>query len=111
MFRTILLALIFAALALTLACVSPMNPKMQRLDRGMSSSEVKDILGKPDGYREKGDRTFLQYSNRVMNARFHDTADYFVVLEDDQVVEYGAATVRESGSSVGGMILIPAFPE
>lgn len=75
--------------------------KVTRLSPGMSQADVVGTLGRPDGFRTEGDYTVLKYTNRLISGWSWDRADYFVILKDDKVTEYGSGEVREK--SVGGI--------
>ena len=75
--------------------------KMTRLSPGMSQADVFGTLGRPDGFRTEGDFTVLKYTNRLISGWSYDRADYFVIIKDDKVTEYGPGEVREK--NVGGI--------
>lgn len=75
--------------------------KVARLSPKMSQTDVVGILGRPDGFRTEGDYTILKYTNRLISGWSWDRADYYVILKDDQVTEYGPGEVREK--NVGGI--------
>ena len=75
--------------------------KITRLSPGMSQADVVRNLGRPDGFRTEGDCTVLKYTNKLISGWSWDRADYFVILKDDQVTEYGSGEVREK--NVGGI--------
>jgi hypothetical protein len=75
--------------------------KITELSPGMSQSKVVHILGKPDGFRTEGDYSILKYTNKLISGWSWDRADYFVILKNDKVVEYGSGEVRER--NIGGI--------
>lgn len=75
--------------------------KVARLSPAMSQADVVGTLGRPDGFRTEGDYTILKYTNRLISGWSWDRADYFVILKDDKVTEYGSGEVREK--NVGGI--------
>lgn len=75
--------------------------KVTKLSPGMSQADVVGTLGRPDGFRTEGDYTILKYTNRLISGLSWDRADYFVILKDDKVTEYGSGEVREK--NVGGI--------
>ena len=75
--------------------------KVAKLSPGMSYSEVVRILGRPDGLRSEGDYKVIKYTNRLISNWSYDRADYFVILKDDHVTEYGSGEVRVK--NVGGI--------
>ena len=75
--------------------------KVARLSPGMSQADVVGTLGRSDGFRTEGGYTILKYTNRLISGWSWDRADYFVILRDDKVTEYGSGEVREK--NVGGI--------
>lgn len=87
---------------LTLAfsgCVT--GEKMTSIRPGMSQAEVEQVLGRPDGFTVRGEHHVLKYTNKLISGWSWDRADYFVILRDDKVIEYGSGDVRER--SVNGV--------
>lgn len=78
---------------------------MSDIKPGMSKEQVTKLLGSPDGYQRNGEYESLKYSNRLTTGWSWDRADYFVILQNDKVVEYGAGQVRSRGSNV--LFLVP----
>lgn len=72
------------------------------LEVGMSRSQVIDLLGKPDGVRNSDNSEVLQYTNRLISGWSYDRADYFVILRESAVVEYGTGEVRQAPVAQGG---------
>ena len=68
---------------------------------GMSSTEIKKVLGKPDGFRQDQDFMVYKYTNRLISGWSWDRADYSFIFRDDRLVEYGAGEVRTK--NVGGV--------
>ena len=75
--------------------------KVTRLSPGMSQADVVGTLGRPDGFKTESDYTILKYTNRLISGWSWDRADYFVILKDDKVTEYGSGEVREK--KIGGI--------
>ena len=75
--------------------------KVTRLSPGLSQADVVGTLGRPDGFKTEGDYTVLKYTNRLISGWSWDRADYFVILKDDKVTEYGSGEVREK--NIGGI--------
>ena len=75
--------------------------RVARLSPGISQADVVGTLGRPDGFRTEGDYTILKYTNRLISGWSWDRADYFVILKDNKVIEYGSGEVREK--NVGGI--------
>lgn len=95
--RTVMLAVVLCALVSGCAA----RDRMKRLSPGMSLAEVVRTLGRPDGFKtEEGGFTNLSWTNKLISGWSWDTADYYVILKDDQVTEYGAGEVRQK--QVGG---------
>jgi hypothetical protein len=52
------------------------------------------ILGHPDGFRQVGDVSYYQYSNRLASGWGWDKGDYEVAFRNGRVVSYGATGIR-----------------
>jgi hypothetical protein len=96
---------IAASVLLLAGCVT--GEKMARLDPGMTKNQVIETLGKPDGFESRGEYEALKYSNRLMSGFSWDRGDYFVILKEGKVVEYGVGTVREKTPNSNVLILVP----
>lgn len=79
-------------------CVT--GEKVSRINLGMSSEQVIDVLGKPDGYKEVNEYIVYRYTNRLISGWSWDRADYSFIFKQNKLVEYGAGEVRER--SIGG---------
>ena len=75
--------------------------KVTLLSPGQTQADVIGTLGRPDGFRTEGDYTIMKYTNRLISGWSWDRADYFVILKDNKVTEYGSGQVREK--NVGGI--------
>jgi len=75
--------------------------KVAQLSPGLSQVDVVGTLGRPDGFRTEDNYTILKYTNRLISGWSWDKADYFVILKNDKVTEYGSGKVREK--NVGGI--------
>lgn len=86
--------LLYIFLILIIAGCSRMSFLTLKLDEGMEREKVIKILGEPDGIRRKGEYEVLKYSNVRMFEMRKDKADYFVILKDDKVVQYGTGQIK-----------------
>lgn len=80
---------------------------MSRLRPGMTKEEVARVLGNPDGFQSRGKYESLKYSHRLATGWAWDRADYFVILKDNRVVEYGAGEVRVKDMNNDMLFLVP----
>jgi len=80
---------------------------MSRLRPGMPKQEVIQTLGSPDGYQARGEYEALKYSQRLVTGWAKDRADYFVILKDGKIVEYGTGEVRVKDSNSNILFLVP----
>lgn len=93
--------ILFLSVALLVGCASGVQ-KMRKLEPGMSTSEVDEIMGKRDSFRsaESNDDTYVlyQYTNQFCNAHvnLNEKCDFFVVFKNGKVVETGVKNVRSS---------------
>ena len=74
---------------------------MTNVSPGMSQTDVVGVLGRPDSFKAEGDYKVMKYTNRLISAWSWDRADFFVILKDDKVTQYGSGEVREK--NVGGV--------
>ncbi|WP_219909547.1 hypothetical protein [Chromobacterium haemolyticum] len=96
------LALVLVSAALV-GCAT--GEKMSSLRPGMTRTEVVSILGEPDGFKAEGDSAALKYSHRLASGWAWDRADYFVILKDGRVTEYGQGEVRVKQNNT--MVIVP----
>jgi hypothetical protein len=80
---------------------------MSRLRPGMSKDEVTNILGNPDGFQARSEYEAIKYSHRLVTGWAWDRADYFVILKDNKVVEYGTGEVRVKDVNSNVLFLVP----
>jgi outer membrane protein assembly factor BamE (lipoprotein component of BamABCDE complex) len=85
----VILAIVVAALT---ACTT--GEKMSQIQPGMTTGQVTAILGHPDGFRQVGDVSYYQYSNRLASGWGWDKGDYEVAFRNGRVVSYGATGIR-----------------
>jgi len=80
---------------------------MSSLRPGMTKEEVTRVLGSPDGFQSRGEYESLKYSNRLVTGWAWDRADYFVILRDNRVIEYGTGEVRVKDMNSNTLFLVP----
>lgn len=80
---------------------------MSSLRPGMTKEEVTRVLGNPDGFQSRGEYESLKYSHRLVTGWAWDRADYFVILKDNRVVEYGTGEVRVKDMNSNVLLLVP----
>jgi hypothetical protein len=92
---------------LTLLAGCTTGERMSDIQPGMTKDEVTSVLGRPDGYQSRGEFEALKYSHRLVSGWAWDRADYFVILNANKVVEYGAGEVRVKDTSSNVLFLVP----
>ena len=102
-FKALLAATI---LILTMASCATGEKVRAELRPGMSRTQVIEAIGNPDGVKTSSSSEVLQYTNRLMSGWSWDRADYFVVLKEGVVVEYGTGEVRQAPSTQGGFFFL-----
>lgn len=95
---------VFLGFMLVAACTT--GEKMGDIHEGMSQAEVTAQLGNPDGFQRMGGTVALRYTNKLISGWSWDRADYYVILKDDQTVEWGSGTVRQN-QITNTLILVP----
>ena len=73
----------------------------QSMAPGMSQDQVTQIMGKPDGFQQRGEYVTYKYTNVLISGWGHDRTDYSFIFKNDKLVEYGTGEVRER--NVGGI--------
>jgi hypothetical protein len=92
------LTILLISILLT-SCASGVQ-KMRKLNPGMTTTEVDEIMGPRDSFRtveNNGDEyTLYQYTNQFCNAHvdMRDKCDFFVILKNGKLVETGVRDVR-----------------
>jgi hypothetical protein len=82
-----------------------MGKRMTKVNEGMTKQEVIKTLGKPDGFQRSGEYEALKYSNRLMSGWSWDRADYYAILKNERLIEYGAGEIRQNSANV--LVLVP----
>lgn len=101
-------AMVGVAVVLLAGCAT--GEKIGRIEPGMSRAQVNSIMGAPDGYQQQSGYEVLKYSNRMMSGWSWDRSDYYVLLQNDKVTEYGNGTVREKTPNSGVLVVVPVRP-
>lgn len=92
--------LIFILSFILVGCVA--GEKITRLDPGMTQDDVVRIMGKPDGFKKRGEYSIYKYTNRLISGWSWDRTDYsFIFDKNGKLIEYGSGEVREK--NVGGI--------
>jgi len=99
------LFLLLLLLVFILGCAT--GELMSQLQPGMPKEEVTNILGNPDGYQNRGEYEALKYSHRLVTGWSWDRADYFVILKDGKVVEYGPGEIRVKDVNSNVLFIVP----
>lgn len=86
------LAILCLGCSLFLGCVT--GEKITRISTGMTTGEVRAILGNPNGVRMVEGHEVYIYSNRLISGWSYDRTDFNVIFETGRVVEYGPGEVR-----------------
>ena len=69
--------------------------KALRLRKGMSEYRATKIMGKPDWVQKRGEYVVLRYEDRRMEYYpSYAKADYYVVVKDGAVVDFGMGEIR-----------------
>jgi outer membrane protein assembly factor BamE (lipoprotein component of BamABCDE complex) len=96
-----------ALLLLVLGCTT--GEMMPSLHEGMSRSQVEEKLGRPDGFMRSSDQVAYQYVNKLTSGWSYDRADYYVIFEDDRLVQWGAGEVRPAQDTTFGTFVVIPF--
>jgi hypothetical protein len=81
---------------------------IQDIHKGLSRSQVITFMGNPDSSQRSGEYVAFQYANRPINNSPADRADYYVILLEGFVIDYGYGYVRQGDTTVTNkLILVP----
>jgi len=68
--------------------------RISRLKKGMSEDSATSVMGTPDRVERRGEYVVLRYEYRPIPYYPDDRADYYVIVENGLVVDYGAGLIR-----------------
>jgi hypothetical protein len=68
--------------------------KICKLKKGMSEDRATSIMGKPDWVKKRGEYVVLRYEDRPIGGFSPDRADYYVIVKNGLVVDYGIGETR-----------------
>jgi hypothetical protein len=77
------------------------SDKLKKISPGENVSIVEKKLGKPDGFKVRGEFTVYHYNHKLISKWAWDRADFHVIFKNNRVTEYGMGEVREK--DVGGV--------
>ena len=93
------LAIVILVTSLLAGCVS--GNTVRGLDPGMSQEQVTRIMGKPDGFKQRGEYITYEYTNLLISGWSWDRTDYSFIFKNGKLIEYGPGEVRER--NIGGV--------
>ena len=69
--------------------------KISKLQKGMLEDSATSIMGKPDWVEKRGEYVVFRYKDRLIVGGYpHDRADYYVIVKNGLVVDYGMGEIR-----------------
>jgi hypothetical protein len=77
------------------------SDKLKKISPGDNPSKVEKKLGKPDGFKVRGEFTIYHYNHKLISEWAWDRADYHIIFKDNKVTEYGMGEVRQK--DIGGV--------
>lgn len=101
----------FVIIALLVQSCASGTQKLEKIDPGMSFSEVNEVMGRRDSFKtiQQGSDTFTlyQYTNNLCNGHvsMYDKCDFFVIFKNGGVIETGVADVRSNRPNMTFMYL------
>ncbi len=101
--------LVSIAITATLMAGCITGDGIRNLSPGMTRAEVIQTVGRPDGVQTSGEYESLSYANRLMSGWSWDRTDYFVILKNGVVTQYGNGAVRQEGPP-GNTVLVLVNP-
>ena len=94
------LATVILVTTLLAGCVSGHQVR-GGVNPGMSQEQVTRIMGKPDGFKQRGEYTTYKYTNVLISGWSWDRTDYTFIFKNGKLIEYGNGEVRER--NIGGV--------
>lgn len=85
-----------AAIVLLLGCVSPIfGERFQAsIQPGMTTTEVKAVMGNPDGYEQREELELYRYTDKMVSGWGWNKANYVVLFKNGKVIQYGIDSMR-----------------
>lgn len=97
--------IIFLCLLTLTACASGVQ-KMRKIDPGMTTYQVEEIMGERDGFstveKDGSSFTLYKYTNQFCNAHvsLKEKCDFYIIFKDNKVIETGVNDVRQIPSNM-----------
>ena len=106
--RVVVAALMVGALGFCVTAQAAFGNKFEKIELHMNTQQVDKLLGKPDTEARHGDYLIWSYLKRLISGYGEQRADYYVVFRADEVMDYGAGSVKVIDK--GGAITIMPIP-
>jgi hypothetical protein len=91
---------------LLLTSCATMPSGVRNIREGMTKENVLNNIGKPDGMLKKDGLELLTYANRMIPWT-NDKADYYVLLQNGNVVSYGTDQIRQNATGLNALFVMP----
>lgn len=88
--------IIVAALASTVMIGCTTGERIASLREGMTPAQVKDVMGAPTGQQRAGHMLRYDYTNALISGWAWDRADFYAVVENDKLTQWGTGEVRQN---------------
>jgi hypothetical protein len=87
--RKVLIPLIIITL---IGCAT--GDRISKLRTGMLEDRATNIMGEPDRIEKRGEYVVFRYRDRLIGGHSYQKADYYVIVKNGLVVDYGIGEIR-----------------
>jgi hypothetical protein len=84
--------LIFSIILALIGCAT--GDRISKLKTGMLEDRATNIMGEPDRIEQRGEYAVFRYKDRLIGSHTNERADYYVIVKNGLVVDYGIGEIR-----------------
>jgi hypothetical protein len=84
--------LIFSIILALIGCAT--GDRISKLKTGMLEDRATNIMGEPDRVEQRGEYAVFRYKDRLIGSHTNERADYYVIVKNGLVVDYGIGEIR-----------------
>jgi len=84
--------LILSIILALIGCAT--GDKISKLKTGMLEDRAANIMGEPDRVEKRGEYVVFRYKDRLIGGHSYQKADYYVIVKNGLVVDYGIGEIR-----------------
>jgi hypothetical protein len=84
--------LILSIILALIGCAT--GDRISKLKTGMLEDRAAHIMGEPDRVEKRGEYVVFRYKDRLIGGHSYEKADYYVIVKNGLVVDYGIGEIR-----------------